>query len=145
MDQGLINLLLGLAIPVTSILTLILEKYFTRKKNNADYGSEVLELANKTAKSLKEAREELEEVNGQIERMEVDHEREIDELRADHKRKMDVLKARVHELERTITRYDISFTLQTHPHVQINDLKVVGKEDVTESQKMRAIGSEKNK
>lgn len=142
MDQGLINLLLGLAIPVTSILTLILEKYFNRKKSGAEYGNEILELANKTALSLKQAREELESMTKEVQSIQDDHEKEIELLRGEQKARIDRMKVRILDLEKVVTTYEISFTLQTRPHVQINDLKVTGREDVSESQRLRAIRPE---
>lgn len=139
MEQWQINLLLGLASPVSAILALVLQKYFSRKKDSAEFGNEILELANNTAKSLKDARDELEAMDKEIKNIQNDHEKEISDLREEQNKRIDRMKQRIHDLEKVIVRYEISFTLQTHPTVQINDLKVTGKEDLTESQRLRAI------
>lgn len=139
MSQEAVNLILGILVAVMPAITLLVQKMLSRRKDAADYGQDLLDVANSTAKALKEAREELDSVNRNIGQMEEEHEKEIQDLREEQNKRIDRMKSRILELEKTIVRYEISFTLQTHPVVQVNDLKVVGKESVTDSQKMRAV------
>lgn len=139
MSQEAVNLVLGVLVAVMPVITLLAQKIMSRRKDATEYGNDLLEVANNTAKALKAAREELDAVNEQVKGMGEEHEREIEELRNEQNKRIDRMKARILELEKVIVRYEISFTLQTHPVVQVNDLKVVGKESVSDSQKLRAV------
>ena len=155
MTQEQINLFLGL-LASSPLVLYVVQQFFQRRKNKVDFGDDLLDTMNKTAASLKQAREDLTALEQEIRQADKEHAIEIAELEQQSKERQDTLerqwrerqdrmKTRVLELERTIVKYTISFTLTTHPDVQVTDLKVVGKEDAMESQKMRAIAAEKPK
>jgi hypothetical protein len=144
MNQEQINLVLGI-LAGSPLVLYVVQQFFLRRKNKIDYGDDLLDVANKMAASLKEARAELQSMEQELRSIEHEHEEEIDALRKQQNDRVDRMKARVLELERTIVKYDVSFTLVTHPNVQVTDMKVVGKEDVMASQRMKAISDEKAK
>jgi uncharacterized membrane protein YccC len=121
------------------ILTLAIQQFFTRRKNKADYGDNLLDVVNKTSESLKKAREEIAQMDQTLRQLDQTHEQEITDLQHQHKRERDRLRARLTELEKVLVRYDISFTLTTHPEVRVENLKVIGKDETTSSQKLKAI------
>jgi hypothetical protein len=124
---------------VGPVLTLAIQQFFTRRKNKADYGDNLLDVVNKTSESLKKAREEIAQMDQTLRQLDQTHEQEITDLQHQHKRERDRLRARLTELEKVLVRYDISFTLTTHPEVKVENLKVVGKDDTTSSQRLKAI------
>lgn len=124
---------------VAPAVLLLIQNFVQRRKNKLDYGDDLLETMNKTAASLREARTELQSMEQEIKSIEKEHEQELEDMKNQHNARIDRLKSRITELEKFIVKYDISFSLTTHPNVQITDLKVVGKEDVLASQKMKAI------
>lgn len=137
MTEGIITTVI-VAI-VAPALTLILQQVFARRKNKADYGDNLLDVVNKTSESLKKAREEIAQMDNTLRQLDTTHEQEITDLQHQHKRERDRLRQRLTELEKVLVRYDISFTLTTHPEVRVENLKVIGKEDVSASQKLKAI------
>lgn len=155
MSQEEINLLLGIVGIVGSSGTLlyIVQQFLQRKKNKADYGDDLLEMVNKSTASLKQTREDLAMLQQELRAADKEHELELEAQQREArerqeaseklwKERQDRMRARVLELEKIIVKYDISFTLTTHPEVQVTDLKVISKEDVLASQKMRAIQNE---
>jgi len=145
MTQEQINLLLAVLVPLMPVVTIMVQQYLARRKNKLDYGDDLLDVTNKMAASLKEARAELASLEQELRASDKQHADEISVLDRGWKERQDLLRGRIRELERTIVNYDISFTLTTHPMVQVTDLKVVGKEDVMASQKMRAIREDQTK
>jgi hypothetical protein len=139
MSQEQINILLALLVPCMPVITILIQQFLARRKNKIDYGDDLLDVTNKMAASLKEARAELSSLEQELRTSEQQHADEIGVLEKQWKERQNLLRGRIRDLERTIIKYDISFTLTTHPTVQITDLKVVGKEDVMASQKIRAI------
>ena len=144
MTQEQINLLLGL-LAGSPVVLYIVQQFYLRKKNKIEYGDDLLETMNKTAASIKQAREDLTVLETERRVSEQQHEQEIADLEKIWKERQDRMKNRITELEKTIVKYDISFTLTTNPSVQVTDLKVIGKEDVMASQRMRAITDPKPK
>jgi len=140
MSEGVITTII-VAI-VAPALTLAIQQFFTRRKNKADYGDNLLDVVNKTSESLKKAREEIAQMDTTLRQLDTTHEQEITDLQHQHKRERERLRARLTELEKVLVRYDISFTLIAHPDVRVENLKVVGREDakgVNDSQKLKAI------
>src|SRR3990172_5096874 len=144
MTQEQINLLLGF-LAGSPLVLYIVQQFFLRRKNKIDYGDDLLDTMNKTAASIKQAREDLTVLEAERRISEQQHEQEIADLEKTWKERQDRMKARIAELEKTIVKYDISFTLTTNPTVQVTDMKVIGKEDVMASQRMRAITNQKDK
>jgi hypothetical protein len=144
MSQDHINILLAILVPFMPVITIMVQQVLARRKNKIDYGDDLLEVTNKMAASLKEARAELSALEQELRTSEQQHADEIGVLEKQWKERQDLLRGRIRDLERTIIKYDISFTLTTHPTVQITDLKVVGKEDVMASQKMKTIRNGEN-
>lgn len=138
MSQEQINLLLGF-LAGSPLVLYIVQQFFMRRKNRIDYGDDLLDTMNKTAASIKQAREDLTALETERRVTDKQHEEEVAALEKLWKERQDRMKARISELEKTIVKYDISFTLITNPAVNITDLKVVGREDVLQSQKMRAV------
>lgn len=138
MNQDTINLFLGL-LAGSPVILYIVQQLYLKKKNKIDYGDDLLDTMNKTAASIKQAREDLTALEQERRITEQQHDQEVKDLEKTWKERQDRMKARIAELEKTIVKYDISFTLTTNPSVQVTDLKVIGKEDVMASQRMRAI------
>jgi len=138
MSQEQINLLLGF-LAGSPLVLYIVQQFFQRRKNKVDYGDDLLDTMNKTAASIKQAREDLTKLETERRVSEQQHEQEINDLQKIWHERQERMKARIAELEKTIVKYDISFTLITNPAVQVTDLKVIGKENVMDSQRMRAI------
>lgn len=148
MNQETFNLIIGV-IASSPVILYIVQQFYLKKKNKIDYGDDLLDTMNKTAASIKQAREDLTVLENERRISEKQHEEEIEVLQKTWHERQERMKARIAELEKTIVKYDISFTLVTNPAVQVTDLKVIGKEDVMASQRMRAISRpappEKNK
>lgn len=144
MSQDTINLILGLfgVLGSSGAILYAVQQFYLRKKNKADYGDDLLDVLNKTTASIKQAREDLTALEAERRVSEKQHEQELLDIEKIWKERQDRMKSRIAELEKTIVKYDISFTLVTNPSVQVTDLKVVGKEDVIASQRMRAIKDE---
>jgi hypothetical protein len=138
MTQEQINLILGL-FGSSGVLLFVVQQFLQRRKNKLDYGDDLLDTMNKTAASIKQAREDLTALESERRVSEKQHEQEIADLEKTWHERQERMKNRIAELEKTIVKYDISFTLITNPAVQVTDLKVIGKEDVMTSQRMRAI------
>ncbi len=135
MNENLPSILIA-SIPIVLYL---IQQFYTRRKNRADYGDDLLEVTNKMAASLRDAHEELGALKLEMREADQEHTNEIATIEKTWRERQDRMRARVVELEKVIVKYDISFTLTTHPQVTVTDLKVVGKDDVTASQKMNAV------
>ncbi len=131
------------AVIVTSIVAPIalylVQQAYARRTNTVKYGDDLLSVANQMAASLKQARVDFEALELEMRKADREHSEEMSTLEKTWRERQDRMRTRVLELEKIIVKYDISFTLTTHPSVQVTDLKVIGKEDVTASQKMSAI------
>lgn len=138
-EQLITTLIVAIGAPV---LTLILNQWYQRHKNKIDYGSDVIDAMNKTAESLKNARAEIAQLDTQLRTLDQSHEKEIEDLQFQHKRERGRLRERISNLERRFLKYDVSFTMITHPDVRIENVKVIGTEDVLASQKLQAITAE---
>lgn len=147
MSQEQINIFLAVIgiLGSSGTLLYIIQQFFQRRKNKIDYGDNLLDVTNKMSEQLKKAREDLFALQNELQVSEVAHSKDTELMEKQWHERQERLKSRISDLEKSINKYDISFTLTTHPFVNITDLKVVGKEDVLASQKMRAITGEKKK
>ena len=139
MDQDSLNKILATLTVVMPLVILLINQFLQRRKNKIEYGDDLLEVTNKTVASLKQARLDLTALETELRTSDKEHVAEIAALEKAWKERQDRMKARILELEKVIVKYDVSFTLVTHPNVQVTNLQVVGKENVAESQKMRAV------
>lgn len=137
---NVILVILPIAIPFVQFL---LQKFFSRKKDSTEYGSDLLELLNSATDALRKSREE-------NTTLEVGYEKTITTVRQEHKAAMDSMRSeydgrigrlrnRVEELEKVQRIYEIQFNLITHPNVEIRDVRAKAMDDVTASQKMKTI------
>ncbi len=127
MNESLVGIIIAsLASPAVLYL---LQQWNRRRNNKVEYGDDLLDVTNKMAASLKEARQDLSALEIEMRKTDREHTEEVDQLDKQWQAKQDEakrswderqarLKARVLELEKIIIRYDISFTLTTHPQVQ---------------------------
>lgn len=141
MTQEHINFILSVLVVVMPFAQFFIgkfvDKYFTRAKDKGDYSDHLLEIANDATLALQKARDE-------ISSMEVSHDKILVALRAEYDDKIDRLRNRISELE-TITRvYRIQFDLVTHPNMEIKNQKVESVDYMTNTQKLKAIQSEKS-
>lgn len=144
MPQETINLILSILLPAAvTTIGFIVRDWWRKRKNTIQYGDDLVEAMNKTAASLKQARAEIGELDQALRTQDETHQHELDDLQFQHKRERARLRERLDQLEKVLRSYDISFTLTTHPDIKVTDVKVVGKEDVMQSQKMQAIREER--
>ena len=143
MTQEQVNLILGILTLVVPTATFIIRDWWRKRKNTITYGDNLLEAMNKTTESLKQARSEISAMDAALRQMDKTHEDELTDLQHQHKRERERLRDRIRALEKVLVRYDISFTLTTHPDVRVENLKVIGKEtSVTDTDKMKAVTKE---
>jgi hypothetical protein len=140
-DAAVTDNLFGIIVAslVSPAILYIIQQWYARRKNKADYGDDLLDIINKTTASLKQARADLSGLELEMRKADQEHADEMSTLEKTWRERQDRMRARVVELEKIIVKYDISFTLTTHPQVQVTDLKVISKEDVNASQKMSAV------
>ena len=141
MTQDQINVILGV-LASSPLVLYVVQQFFQRRKNKVDYGDNLLDVTNKMSEQLKKAREDLLALQNELQVSEVAHSKDVELLEKQWHERQERLKGRISDLEKTIVKYDISFTLTTHPQVQVTDLKVIGKEDVLASQKLKAVTSQ---
>jgi len=139
--QDQINVILGV-LASSPLVLYVVQQFFQRRKNKVDYGDNLLDVTNKMSEQLKKAREDLLALQNELQVSEVAHSKDVELLEKQWHERQERLKGRISDLEKTIVKYDISFTLTTHPQVQVTDLKVIGKEDVLASQKLKAVTSQ---
>jgi len=143
MNETTINVIITAIL--APLVLLIAQQWYHCRKNKVDYGDDLLDTMNKTAASLKEARTEIATLETELRQADEKHEEDMQAIKRGWDERQARLKARIADLEKVIVKYDISFTLVTHPQVQVTDLKVVGKEDVMASQKLQAIRGQERK
>lgn len=143
MTQEQVNLVLGILTLVVPTVTFIARDWWRKRRNTITYGDNLLEAMNKTTESLKQARSEISAMDAALRQMDKTHEEEITDLQHQHKRERERLRERVRALEKVLVRYDISFTLTTHPDVRVENLKVIGKDTtLSDTDKVKAIAKE---
>lgn len=134
MPQEHINLLLALFTVSIPFVQFLLNKFFGRKMDSAQYSDHLFKLATEATEQLRKARDE-------INSMEEQYDKTIELIRIEHNTRIDRLKNRVAELE-TITRvYKVTFDLVTHPNVEIKNPNVEAMDDVSASQKTAKLSN----
>jgi DNA-binding transcriptional MerR regulator len=139
MTQEQVNLVLGIMTVLGPAIGFILRDAWRKRKTGTQYSDDLLVTTNTVIGQLKMARQEIADIESQLRQQDTQHQQELDDLQHQHKRERERLRKRLNELEATIRSYDVSFTLRTHPEVRVDNVKVVGKEDVFDSQKLQAI------
>jgi vacuolar-type H+-ATPase subunit I/STV1 len=149
MTQEQLNVLLAVWAVAAPIITLVVQKYFSKNRDNADYGSDLLNMLNQATESLKKSREEKTATEEQYEKtltaVRQEHSAAIASVRSEYDGRIDRLKSRVLELENVQRIYEIKFDLVTHPNVEVKNVSAKAMDDVTASQKMKAITNEQIK
>ena len=141
MNENLITTII-IAI-VGPILTLVANQWYQRRRNKIEYGDDLLDAMNKAAQGLRDARAEIAALDGQLRTLDQNHEKEIEDLQHQHKRERERLRERISKLEKVLVRYDVSFTLVTHPEVRVENMRVIGTEDVLATGKLQAMTPER--
>lgn len=147
MSQESINIILALLPFIMPVISFMLQKYFSKNKDTVEYSSDLLKIANDATEALRKAREELNATQES-------HEHTVDTIRLEHKAAMDSLrteydsrhlrlKSRIEELEKVQKIYAIQFDLVTHPNVEIRNIQARAMDEMTESQKLKAITAHK--
>ena len=143
MTQEQINIVLVILPFLSPILMFLIQKYFSKGRDNAEYGSDLVDLVNKTTDALKKAKEDLlqseKEYENTTDAMRASHDAALEALRIDLNARINRQKARIEELETIKRVYTISFDLVTHPNVELKNPQVTAMDDVHASQKMRAV------
>lgn len=143
MSQDTINIILGLLALLMPMVSIILQKVLNQKKDKGDYSSDLLQIANDATDALRKAREEITATQDAYERtvdaMRKEHEAAITAIRTDYDGRHQRLKARIEELEKVQKIYAIQFDLVTHPNIEIRNIQARAMDDVTASQKLKAI------
>jgi vacuolar-type H+-ATPase subunit I/STV1 len=146
MTQEQINVILVL-LPITiPFVQFLLTKYFSKPKDTAEYSSDLLKITNDATEALRKARDELNAVEEASEKtiaaIRREHEAAIASIRQEYDGRHERLKARILELERVQKVYAIQFDLVTHPNVEIRNMTARSMDDVSASQKIKAITEE---
>lgn len=143
MTQEQVNVLLAVWSVAAPIVALVIQKLFSRKKDNADYGSDLLEITNKATEALRQAREEQTVSEQAYERtistIRQEHAAAIASMRSEYDARHERLKNRITELEKVQKIYAIQFDLVTHPNIEVRNVSARAMDDVSASQKMKAI------
>ena len=143
MTQEQINIALAILIPTIPLIQYLLTKYFSRGKDKTEYSRELLKLANDATEALRRTREELitseDEHENTLTAVRNANEATIQSIRTEYDARHMRLKARILDLENVQKIYKISFDLLTHPNVEVKNISAKAMDDVTASQKMKAI------
>jgi hypothetical protein len=143
MSQEQINVLLAAMTISVPFVQFLLTKYFSHKRDNAEYGQDLLQIANDATDQLRKTRDELTKTEDRYEEviksLRNEYEAVIKTIRAEADARHEGLKGRISELERVTKMYTIKFDLITHPNVEIKNIEAKPRDDVSASQKLRAI------
>lgn len=149
MTQEQLNVLLAVWAVAAPIITILVQKYFSKDKDTADYGADLLEMLNQATEALKKAREEKTTQEEQYERtlttIRQEHTAAIASIRSEYDGRHERLKSRISELENLQRIYEIRFDLVTHPNLEVRNVNAKAKDDLTDSQKLKAIAEEQPK
>lgn len=143
MTQEQLNIILAVWAVAAPIITILVQKYFSKNKDNADYGSDLLDMLNAATESLKKSREEKAAQEEQYEKTIVairqEHTAAIASIRSEYDGRHERLKSRIAELENIQRIYQIQFDLVTHPNLEVKNVNAKAMDDLTASQKMKAV------
>src|SRR5688572_3598311 len=146
MEQEQVNLILAVASLLALFMPLIskaMDKMFSRGKDKVEFSGDLLELYNKTTEALRKTREDLtkseEQYDETVDAMRTGHDTALEALRVELNGRINRQKARIEELENIRRVYTISFDFITHPNAEIKNANVKPMDDVSASQKIKAI------
>lgn len=149
MTQEQINILLASMTVLMPIVQFLLGKFFSKGKDTAEYSSELLKIANDATEALRKAREEqtTSEANYEktINSIRAAHSADIASIRNEYDARHERLKSRITELEKVQKIYAIQFDLVTHPNLEVRNISARAMDDMSASQKLRAITPEQPK
>lgn len=146
MTQDQINVILVI-LPITiPFIQFLLNKYFGRGKDKAEYSSDLLQIANDATEQLRKAREDVveteERYQGVIDSIRKESEASLHSMREESAAKIKGLEGRIQDLERVTKLYNIRFDLITHPNIEIRNVEVKPMDDLSASQKLKAISQD---
>jgi hypothetical protein len=143
MSQEQINVLLAALTITVPIVQFLLNKFFSHKKDNAEYGQDLLQIANDATEQLRKTRDDLTKTEDRYEEViksiRSEYQAVIKTMTIEADARHEGLKSRIAELERVTKMYTIKFDLITHPNVEIRNVEAKPRDDVSASQKLRAI------
>lgn len=146
MTQEQLNIVLAIWAVAAPIITILVQKYFSKNKDSADYGSDLLEMLNQATEALKKSREETNHLEDSYEKtistIRQEHTASMASIRSEYDGRINRLKSRVLELESVQKIYEIKFDLVTHPNVEVKNVSAKAMDDLSASQKIRAITAE---
>lgn len=146
MTQEQINVVLVILPIAIPFIQFLLNKYFSKNKDTVEYSSDLLKIANEATETLRKDREERTKAEESYEKViasiRKEHDAAVTSIRQEYDGRHERLKARIAELERVQKVYAISFDLLTHPNVEIRNMQARAMDDVSASQKMKAITPE---
>ena len=146
MTQEQINILLVALGVLSPLIKDLLQKFFSKHKDTADYAKQILDIANRATEDLKKTREDLAKSNQQyeetIERIREGNSAGLEAVRTELSARINRQKARIEELEKVTKIYTITFDLVTHPNLEIRNPTVQAMDDTMASQKVSAITEE---
>lgn len=148
MTQEQINVILVILPIAIPFLQFLLNKYFSKSKDTVEYSSDLLKIANEATETLRKDREERtkseEAYEKTIASIRKEHDAAVASIRQEYDSRHERLKSRILELERIQKVYAINFDLVTHPHVEIKNMQARAMDDVSASQKIKAITAEQS-
>ena len=138
--------LLGLFMP---LINKVADKVLARGKDKVEFSGDLLELYNKTTEALRKTREDLSksetEYDKTVDAMREGHNASLEALRVELNGRINRQKARIEELENVRRVYTINFDLVTHPNAEVKNMSVKPMDDVSASQKIKAVVIEPEK
>lgn len=138
--------LLGLFMP---LISKVVDKILARGKDKVEFSGDLLDLYNKTTEALRKTREDLtkseDEYDKTVDAMRTGHDAQLEALRIELNGRINRQKARIEELENIRRVYTINFDLVTHPNAEIKNMSVKPMDDVSASQKIKAVVIEQEK
>lgn len=142
MTSEQLNVVLAVWAFASPIVTLLLQKYFSRNKDSTEYSSDLLEIANASTEALKKARGEVTELEEQHEKtlssIRDEHTAAFASMRSEYDGRINRLKSRVAELEQVQKIYRITFDLLTHPNVRVENMQARAVDNLTDTGKLKA-------
>lgn len=147
MTQDQLNVILVILPIAIPFIQFLLTKYFGRGKDRTEYSSDLLEIANSATEALRKAREDQtkseESYEKTIDTIRQEHAAAMASIRNEYDARHERLKSRILELEKVQKIYAIQFDLVTHPNLEVRNISARAMDDVTASQKMKAISAKK--
>lgn len=143
MTQERLNIILVILPIAIPFIQFLLTKYFSKNKDTTEYSSDLLKIANDATDALRKSREDQikseDAYEKTIDTIRQEHAAALASIRNEYDARHERLKARITELEKVQKIYAVQFDLVTHPNLEIRNVSARAMDDVTASQKMKAI------